>query len=68
MPIYAVIRDGKVENTVLWDGQAAWQAPEGTETVRICDEDVPAAGSPGIGWDYADGKFADNRPVEEFEA
>jgi hypothetical protein len=59
--IYAVIRDGKVENTVVWDGANDWTPPDGTFVVRLCDEDTPSPGTAGIDWDYVDGEFVDNR-------
>jgi len=58
--VYAVVRDGLVENTVVWDGESDWTSPDGTELVSLADH--PHV---GIGWDYADGEFVDNRPVEE---
>lgn len=54
---YAVVVGGKVVNAVVWDGVAPWQPAEG--------EVVPLTGSAGIGWDYADGQFVDNRPDPE---
>jgi GH25 family lysozyme M1 (1,4-beta-N-acetylmuramidase) len=55
---YAHIIDGAVVNVSLWDGESDWTPAE--ETVEI-----PEGVSAGIGWDYVDGKFVDNRPVEE---
>jgi hypothetical protein len=52
---YAIIQAGKVINVVLWNGKSTWQY-EG-ELVELTD-------NAGIGWDYIDGKFVDNRPVE----
>ena len=43
MNTYLVIKDNTVINTVLWDGESDWAAPEGT-TVLI----APAGVS--IGW------------------
>lgn len=48
---YAVIRNGIVENVVVWDGLSEWGAPESTEVVSL--EQSPA----GIGWTYTDGTF-----------
>jgi hypothetical protein len=54
----AHIVDGKVVNVSLWDGQSDWEPAE--EVVQI----LP--GTPGgIGWDYVDGEFIDNRPPLE---
>ena len=43
MNTYLVIKDNTVINTVLWDGESDWAAPEGT-TVQV----APAGVS--IGW------------------
>lgn len=56
----AHIVDGKVVNVSLWDGATPWTPAE--EVVE-----VPGGTTAGIGWDYVDGQFADNRPVEEFD-
>ena len=45
MNTYLVIKDNTVINTVLWDGESDWTAPEGTTTV-IAPDDVPI----NIGW------------------
>ena len=66
MPIMAHIQDGKVVNTSVWDGMSAYTPFEGVTLVRLSDKDEPEPGMPGIGWDYTDGEFIDNRPVEQF--
>ena len=53
----AHIVDGAVTNVSLWDGETSWTPAE--EVVEI-PEGIVA----GIGWDYVDGEFVDNRPVE----
>lgn len=55
---YAVIRNGTVENLVVWDGETDWTAPEGTEVVAL--DDRPA----GPGWTY-DGTSFTAPPEEE---
>jgi len=50
---YAIIQNGKVVNVVIWDGKSAWA--DSANAVEISD-------NAGIGWDYANGKFTDNRP------
>jgi hypothetical protein len=50
---YAIIQENKVSNVVIWDGESEWIYER--EAVEI------TAGG-GIGWDYIDGKFVDNRP------
>jgi hypothetical protein len=61
--LWAVIDGDLVVNTIVWDGKSDWTPPEATELVSLADH--PHV---GIGWDYVDGEFVDNRPVEEFEA
>jgi hypothetical protein len=56
MTNYALVRDGKVVNVVVWDGESDYQ-PDG--------ELVLLDGPGGIGWDYQDGTFVDNRPEPE---
>ena len=60
--VWAVIHSGKVVNTVVWDGESAWSPPTGTTLVPLAD--YPQA---GIGWDYTDGTFVDNRPTDDDE-
>jgi len=55
---YAHIIDGKVVDISIWDGQAEFTVEE--DLIQI-----PSNSSAGIGWDYVDGKFVDNRPVSE---
>lgn len=49
MSIYALIKNGLVENTVLWDGDG--DIFEGYETINIDGLDV------GIGWTFDGSKF-----------
>jgi hypothetical protein len=58
--VWAVIRGETVVNTVVWDGESAWSPPEGSTLVPLADYPHVC-----IGWDYVDGQFIDNRPVEE---
>ena len=55
----AHVIDNKVVNVSLWDGESDWTPAE--EVVEI-----PEGITAGIGWDYVDGKFVDNRPVETY--
>ena len=57
---FAHIVDGKVVNVSLWDGESDWTPAE--EVVEI-----PEGVTAGIDWDYVDGEFVDNRPVETFD-
>lgn len=54
MPNYAIIKNGKVVNTVV--SEADYAAEQGW---------VELTGSAGVDWDYIDGQFVDNRPVPE---
>ena len=67
----AHIENGKVVNVSLWDGKSPW-TPDGEvvemPTVEYTDEETGETlhrATAGIGWDYVDGKFVDNRPVED---
>lgn len=60
MNTYAIIENGKVTNVIVWDGVTDFDSS--MELVEIL-EGVGA----GIGWDYIDGKFVDNRPQPEPE-
>ena len=53
---YALIKDNKVVNVILWDGESE---------LSYVDELVPLTENAGIDWDYIDGKFLDNRPKSE---
>ena len=57
---WAVVQDGKVVNTVVWDGYSAWPTPEGCELVSLVGNE-----GVGVGWDYIDGIFVDNRESTE---
>lgn len=54
MPNYAIIENGKVINTVV--AEADYASTQGW---------VELTGTAGIGWDYTNGQFIDNRPVPE---
>ena len=62
MAIYAQVENGKVTNTLVWDGSDDLNLSG--DFILIADGDEPHAGMPGVGWDYVDGQFVDNRPVE----
>jgi hypothetical protein len=53
---YAQIVDGKVVNVSIWDGEAEYTADG--ELVEI-----PEGVNAGIGFDYIDENFVDNRPA-----
>ena len=45
---WAIVKDGKVLNKCVWDGElATWQPPEGCETIELTDRDCNL----GDGWD-----------------
>lgn len=54
MPNFAIIENGKVVNAVA--AEAGYAAEQGW---------VELTGFAGIGWDYVNGQFVDNRPVPE---
>ena len=54
---FAHIVEGKVVNLSVWNGESDWTPDQ--EVVEI-SEGLQAA----IGWDYIDGQFVDNRPVQ----
>lgn len=54
--IEAVIEDGAVVNTILWDGESGWAPDDNQTVVEIAD--VPEGEQhAGIGWKYTDGVF-----------
>jgi hypothetical protein len=55
MNTYLVIKDNTVINTVVWDGESDWTAPEGTTTM------VAPAGV-GIGWTRVAGEWIAPEP------
>lgn len=56
----AHIVGGKVINVSKWDGVTPWEPVE--DVVEI-----PEGVTAGPGWDYVDGQFVDNRPLEDDE-
>jgi hypothetical protein len=68
--VYAHVVDGKVVNASIWDGVQPYTPPAGAEMVPLptyVDDEGVERHIGGIGWDYVDGEFVDNRPVEESE-
>lgn len=55
---YALVKESKVFNLVVWDGESEFTPEE--ELVE-----VPAGITIDIGFDYVDGDFVDNRPKPE---
>lgn len=55
---YAVVTDGVVSNTIIWDGESGWSPPDGSIAIVIPDGAVA-----GIGSTYADGAFTPPAPV-----
>jgi hypothetical protein len=47
MAIYAVIENGIVINTLIWDGNTSINFPEGILVIEI-----PSGEAIGIGWNY----------------
>ena len=55
MSTYLILKDNTVINTVVWDGESDWTAPEGT-TVEL------APGGVGIGWTRVAGNWVAPEP------
>lgn len=65
---YAHVVDGVVVNVTRWDGVTPVARPDGVTLVPLpytTREDGTVRYMAGIGWDYVDGQFVDNRPLEE---
>ncbi|MCP1376056.1 hypothetical protein [Dyella lutea] len=53
MPIYAIVKNGIVENIIMWDGDAnTWSEPEGSSAVEISSDTQACMGAT-----YANGVF-----------
>jgi hypothetical protein len=50
--IYAIIENGVVVNTVVWDDQTPWQPPSGSTVVAIPDGAYVGIGSPYDGTNF----------------
>lgn len=53
MKKWAVVENGLVVNTILWDGESDYRAGKSQELIEISDLDNNAC----IGWVYSDGVF-----------
>ena len=63
--------DGQVVNVSVWDGIQPYDPGDGVEMVPLpytTDEDGSIRYTGGIGWEYVDGEFVDNRPIEDLDA
>ena len=70
LKVYAHVIDGKVVNTSVWDGVQEYTPPDGATMVPFptyTDDEGVKRHIGGIGWDYVDGEFVDNRPKPEVE-
>jgi hypothetical protein len=63
---YAHVVDGVVVNVSLWDGVTTFNPGDSVTMVPLpfVEDEDGIRYTAGIGWDYADGQFTDNRPVE----
>lgn len=65
----AHILDGKVVNVSKWDGLSVWSEADNTVEIPVVEyfdeylNETRQRLTAGIGWDYIDGEFVDNRPV-----
>lgn len=67
---YAHVVDGKVVSMSIWDGVQTYTPPDGASMVQAphyVDDDGQIRATVGIGWDWVDGEFVDNRPAETSE-
>jgi hypothetical protein len=67
---YAHVVDGKVVAVSVWDGVSAYTPPDGATMIPLpssLDDEGVKRYSGGVGWDYIDGQFVDNRPEPEDE-
>lgn len=55
--IYAIVENGIVVNTIVWDGQSEWTPPPGSTVVLI-----PDGAYVGIGSTYSNGQFGPPPP------
>jgi len=58
MSTYLVIKDNKVINTIIWDGESDWTPPEGT-TVLVAPAGV------GLGWTKSGSNWIAPEPPPE---
>lgn len=58
MNTYLIIKNNEVINTIVWDGESEWTAPEGTSTQL-------APAGVGIGWKRVDGNWIAPEPQAE---
>jgi hypothetical protein len=56
---WACIKANKVEMVIIWDGSATWSPADDYTMVEL-----PDTSPVGPDWDYSNGNFVDNRPVE----
>jgi hypothetical protein len=50
--MYAIVENGIVTNTIVWDGESEWVPPEGVSVVEVPSDTVA-----GPGFSYSGGKF-----------
>jgi hypothetical protein len=56
--VYALVEDGMVINTIVWDGDSSsWQPPPGQVTVRVSDDEQVVS----VGWLYDGIRFIEPR-------
>jgi len=60
---WAIIKDNKIDNIAIWDGEANWSPPADCDLVEITNEELV----PGIGWTYENNIFVAPPPPPEPE-
>ena len=64
---YAHVVDGSVVNVSLWDGVTPFEPGDSVTMVPlpyVVEDEGVRRYTAGIGWDYVNGEFVDNRPVD----
>ncbi|EOF7240274.1 MULTISPECIES: hypothetical protein [Enterobacter cloacae complex] len=56
--IYAVIANGLVTNTIVWNGKDDFNLNEGEELVEVPSQSAEFP-TPSIGWIFLNGEFVD---------
>lgn len=56
--VYALVSDGVVMNTIIWDGDGeGWSPPPGQVPIRVKESDGPVS----IGWGYDGSRFVETQ-------
>lgn len=64
--IYAVIAEGIVTNTIMWNGNDTFKLNDGETLVEVPSQNSEPP-TPSIGWGYVSGEFIDPGYHEEYD-